>query len=131
MQKEKLQPRKRNVCVRQTSFSAIFLSNKIIAMIFHIIHIRNKTFNPCISGDLKRRHKIEEGPGKRLHKVWTGWKKVGGNASVQINWALIVFTHWFFDIMKFQTYYAIDNCKEFFRCLKVPWFLKFLLKTCV
>ena len=34
VQKERLQSTERNVCVRQTSFSAIILLNKIMALIF-------------------------------------------------------------------------------------------------
>ena len=43
VQKEKLQSRERDVCARQTSFSAIFVFNKITAPIFQITHIPNKT----------------------------------------------------------------------------------------
>ena len=39
VQKEKLQSREENVCVRQTSFSAIFVLNQITAPIFQIIYI--------------------------------------------------------------------------------------------
>ena len=49
VQKEKLQSRERNVCTQQTSFSAIFVLNKITAPIFQIIHIRNKTLGPCVN----------------------------------------------------------------------------------
>ena len=42
VQKEKLQSRERNVCARQTSFSAIFLLNKITAPIFQIIQFETR-----------------------------------------------------------------------------------------
>ena len=135
IQKEKLQTREQNVCVLQTSFSAIFLSNKITVLIFHIIHIWNKTLNPCISRSLEGMHKVqtrlqvfyflaltskrEEGQGKRLHKVQTRWKIVN------------CFYALFFEHQKFLCYNTIDNCEEFFWCLKVIWFLKFLQKIFV
>ena len=55
VQKEKLQSRERNVCARQTSFSVMFLLNKIKALIFQKIHIRNKNLDPCVNGGLERR----------------------------------------------------------------------------
>ena len=50
IQKEKLQSREQNVCAQWTSFSAIFILNKIRAPTLQIIHVRNKTLDPCISG---------------------------------------------------------------------------------
>ena len=47
-----------NVCGRQMSVSAIFLLNRITVTIFQIIHIRNKTLDPCIKGGLERRSKV-------------------------------------------------------------------------
>ena len=41
------------------SFSAMFLLNKIMAPIFQIIHIQNRTLNPCVSGGLERKHKVQ------------------------------------------------------------------------
>ena len=59
VQKEKIQSRERNVCVRQTCFSAMFVLNNIMAQIFQIIHIWNKTLNPCINGGLEQRRKVQ------------------------------------------------------------------------
>ena len=66
---EKLLSRERNECARQTLFSAIFLLNKITAAIFQIIHIRNKTFNPCVNRGLERRCKVQT----RLQGLFTLW----------------------------------------------------------
>ena len=56
VQKEKLQSRERNVYARQTSFSAIFLVNKI-------------TSSPGSFYFLALMSKREEAQGMRLHKV--------------------------------------------------------------
>ena len=127
IQKEKLQTREQNVCVLQTSFSAIFLSNKITVLIFHIIHIWNKTLNPCISRSLEGMHKVqtrlqvfyflaltskrEEGQGKRLHKVQTR--------------LLIVFMLCFFNIRSFCAIIQLIIVKNFFDVLKLFDFLNF------
>ena len=69
IQKEKLQSREWNVCVWQMSFSAIVFPNKITASIFQIIHIWNKTLNPCVNGGLERRCKVET----HLQGLFTFW----------------------------------------------------------
>ena len=128
IQKEKLQTREQNVCVLQTSFSAIFLSNKITVLIFHIIHIWNKTLNPCISRSLEGMHKVqtrlqvfyflaltskrEEGQGKRLHKVQTRWK-------------IVNCFYAFFNIRSFCAIIQLIIVKNFFDVLKLFDFLNF------
>ena len=42
-------------CAWQTSFSAVFLLNKIMAPIFQIIHIQNKKIDPCVNRGLEER----------------------------------------------------------------------------
>ena len=75
------------MCVWQMSFPAIIVLNKIMAPIFQIIHIWNKTFDPCVNQGLEWRRKVQTGaeglftfsheaPETRLHKVRTGQKKV-------------------------------------------------------
>ena len=39
--------------------SAIFLLNKIMALIFQITNIQNKTLNYCVNGGLEWRHKVQ------------------------------------------------------------------------
>ena len=56
---KKLQSRERNVCARQTHFSSTFPLDKITATIFQIIHIRDKTLNPCANGGLEQRRKVQ------------------------------------------------------------------------
>ena len=57
------------VFTRQTSFSTIFLLNKITVPIFQIIHIRNKTLNPCVNGGLEQGRKVQT----RLLGLFTFW----------------------------------------------------------
>ena len=47
------------VRAHQMSFSAIFLLNKIMVLIFQIIHIRNKILNSCVKESLERRCKAQ------------------------------------------------------------------------
>ena len=61
--------KKNNVCARQTSFSAIFLLNKITVPNFQIIHIRNTTLNLCLNGGLEGRRKVQT----PLHGLFTFW----------------------------------------------------------
>ena len=57
------------MCVRHTSFSAIFLLNKITVPIFQIIYIRNKTLNPSASLGVEQKCKVHT----RLHGLFTFW----------------------------------------------------------
>ena len=57
------------VRAHQMSFSAIFLLNKIMVLIFQIIHIRNKTLNPWVNGGFERWHQVLT----RLHDPFTFW----------------------------------------------------------
>ena len=92
IQKEKCSPED-EMHANDTSFS-VFFFYKIMAPIFRIIHTWNKTLNPDINRGLERRCEVKrllqglltfwhltskgkESPGTRLHKVWTGRKKVG------------------------------------------------------
>ena len=127
------------MCARQMSFSAIFLLNKITALIFQIIHIRNKTstlaskevLNECVRSKLvfrvillfginvkerrSLRNEVAQGPN------WA--KESWENALVRINLAFVVFTPCFI-IRKFLCYYTII-IKNFFDILKLFNFLIF------
>ena len=81
-------------CMQMIHLFLLFFFYKIMAPIFQIIHTWNKTLNPDINRGLERRCEVKrllqglltfwhltskgkESPGTRLHKVWTGRKKVG------------------------------------------------------
>ena len=130
--------REQNVCMRQTSFSAIFLLNKITVSIFQIIHIRNKTLNPCVNGSLEGRRKVqtrlqglfnfwhqtsktEEAPGMRLHKVWTRRKKEFQWNKFSVN----CFTSRFSIVIDKFLRYCTIIIKNFFDILKFFDFLNF------
>ena len=69
--KKSVQKKRVCVCVRQTSVSATFLLNKITVKIFQIIHIQNKTLNPCMKGGLEQRCRIQT----RLQGLFTFWNQ--------------------------------------------------------
>ena len=81
-------------CMQMIHLFLFFFFYKIMAPIFQIIHTWNKNLNPDINRGLERRCEVKrllqglltfwhltskgkESPGTRLHKVWTGRKKVG------------------------------------------------------
>ena len=50
--KENYSPENKTCVLGRRLFSAIFVLNKITSPIFQIIHIRNKTLDPCVKGGL-------------------------------------------------------------------------------
>ena len=48
----------KHVCAADICFYHIFL-NKIMVPIFQMIHIRNKTLDPCVKGGLEQRRKVQ------------------------------------------------------------------------
>ena len=109
VQNNKLQSREQNVCVRQTSFSSIFLLNKITMPIFQIIHIGNKTLDQTLASTevlnerirsklvssiflpLDNNVKVRRSPRNEVAQGLNWIKESCNNAHVGINSVLSVF----------------------------------------
>ena len=127
VQKEKLQSGELNVCAWQTSFSAIFVLNKIKQSILQITHIRNKTLDTWASSQ-PMSWTIAKGPNSSPGSFYflTTSKKLGhqmmhGNRLLENLWSP--------KLPKLPGAYSASLNSQLHQCANLSWVIAYDHKT--